>query len=226
MLRMLATSEDIVYANRFREARFRRFLAIVDEIVATRSFCRIVDLGGVAAYWRGLHLLWRDKPVHITLVNIRPDPTSDDCELTSNNCFECVIGDIRDLSQLHDFSFDIVHSNSVIEHVGTLQDQQRMAGEVRRLAPRYFVQTPNSLFPLEPHFRMPFIHWLPESWRAKIVTYYACGFYPRAQSTDDVDWILHDARLLDAHAMNTLFPDATIERERYFGLTKSLIAVR
>jgi hypothetical protein len=114
----------------------------------------------------------------------------------------------------------------VIEHVGLWRDQHRMADEIRRLAPRYFVQTPNFWFPVEPHFRLPLIHWLPEPWRAAIVTRRACGFYPRARNHDEARHILDDARLLDAGAMAALFPDAAIERERFAGFTKSLIAVR
>ncbi len=132
----------------------------------------------------------------------------------------------RNLSQLDDLSFDVVHSNSVIEHVGLWRDECKMAQEVRRLAARYFVQTPNYWFPLEPHLRTPFVHWLPVPWRAAIVRRRACGYFPRARSYDEARNILDDARLLDARAMATLFPDAVIERERIAGLTKSLIAIR
>ena len=125
-----------------------------------------------------------------------------------------------------DNAFDVVHSNSVIEHVGLWSNQRRMAQEVRRLAPRYFVQTPNFWFPLEPHFRMPFIHWLPEPWRAAILMRRACGFYPRARSFDEAQQILEDARLLNVKAMAALFPDATIECERFAFVTKSIIALR
>jgi hypothetical protein len=219
MLSVLATTEDAVYANRFRQARFTRFLSVVDEIIAGKGLCRIVDVGGKAIYWQKLEPLWRGRQVHITLVNLESEPEPD-------GRFASRAGDARDLRQFPEMSFDLVHSNSVIEHVGLWHDQQRMAQEIRRLAPRYFVQTPNFWFPVEPHFRAPFIHWLPEPWRASIVMRRGCGFYPRARSTDEARRILDDARLLDARAMAELFPDAVIERERFAGFTKSLIAIR
>jgi hypothetical protein len=215
----LATSEDVVYRNRFRQKRLKRFLSMVDEIVAASGTCNILDVGGNVAYWLGLEPLWRDRPCHITLVNIGG-------ELVPDRRFTSIAGDARDLSRFRDLSFDLVHSNSVIEHVGLWRDQLRMAQEVRRLAPRYFVQTPNFWFPIEPHFRTPLIHWLPEPWRVAIVMHRACGFYPRARSCDQARHILDDARLLDARAMAELFPDGVIERERFAGLTKSLVAIR
>jgi len=210
---------EIVYRNRFRVARLARFLTIVDEIVAVRRQCRVLDVGGILEYWQGLEDLWQDRPLHFTLVNLCTETAPDDR-------FLCLSGNACDLSQFPDNSFDIVHSNSVIEHIGRWSDQRRMAREVRRLAPRYFVQTPNFWFPLEPHYRMPFIHWLPESWRACVVSHMACGFYPRARSFDEAQEIMQDARLLNAAAMAALFPDATIERERFGFITKSLIAIR
>ena len=207
------------YANRFRRQRLTRLLTIVDQIVAERGKCRILDVGGAAGYWQFLEPLWRGRPIHITMVNLIEVPVPDER-------FSSLTADARDLSQFRDLSFDLVHSNSVIEHAGLWPDKQKMAQEIRRLAPCYFVQTPNYWFPLEPHLRTPFIHWLPYPWRVAIVMHRACGYYPRAKSYGEAREILDDARLLDAKAMGLLFPDAVIERERFAGLTKSLIAVR
>lgn len=119
-----------------------------------------------------------------------------------------------------------MHSNSVIEHVDRRGDMQRMANEVRRLAPRYFVQTPDHWFPLEPHFRVPFFHWLPEPWPIAPVRNRNCGAFPRATSFDQAANYIEDSSLLDATRFTGLFPETRIGRERALGLSKSLIVVR
>jgi hypothetical protein len=208
-----------IHRNRFRETRFARFLGIVDAVIAEKGRCRILDAGGTGPYWMAFRDLWEGRPVEITLVNLNPEPTDD-------RRFRQLHGDCRDMSMFSDNAFDLVHSNSVIEHVGRWKDMRAMAREVHRLAPRCFVQTPNYWFPLEPHFRVPFFHWLPEPMRIALVRRRACGAFPRAESYDDAKRFIEDAILLDAADMAALFPDAVIERERVAGLTKSLIAVR
>ncbi|WP_375461788.1 class I SAM-dependent methyltransferase [uncultured Enterovirga sp.] len=211
--------EDAVYRNAFRRRRFAAFLALVDDVVRERGRCRVLDLGGGVSYWLGLEQAWRDRPVHVTLVNLASEPVPD-------GRFESLAGDACSLPDYPDDAFDIVHSNSVIEHVGSWSNKKRMAAEVRRLAPRYFVQTPNYWFPIEPHFRTPAIHWLPRPWQRRLVMRSALGFHPRAESLDEADRILADASLLDGREMAELFPDGRILRERFCGLTKSLIAIR
>jgi SAM-dependent methyltransferase len=61
-----------------------------------------------------------------------------------------------------DGAFDVVFSNAVIEHVGGDEAQRRFVEELRRVAPRAFVTTPNRWFPIEVHTRLPLVHWLPE----------------------------------------------------------------
>jgi hypothetical protein len=204
---------------RFRARRFARFMALLDAVVAERGSARIVDLGGTAAYWLGVEPLWAGRPVEITLVNLAAEPAPD-------VRFASIAGDCRDLSRWPDGAFDIVHSNSVIEHVGRWADMRAFAREARRLAPRHFVQTPNFWFPLEPHFKTPFFHWLPEPARIALVSRFALGAFPRAATIEDAQRFIEDSALLDARRFAHLFPGSEIERERVAGLTKSLIAVR
>jgi hypothetical protein len=215
----LGTSPNDVYRNRFRLRRFANFLKIIDEIIAKKGDCRILDVGGRMDHWAALSDLWGGRNIHVTLVNL-------EAETITDPRFKSLAGDACNLHQFSDNAFDLVYSNSVIEHVGNWSNQKRMAAEIRRVAPRHFVQTPSYWFPVEPHFRMPFIHWLPEPWRVSIVRMRACGFYPKAGNEDEARTILSDASLLDFRAMATLFPDSTIEREKVLLLTKSLIAVR
>ncbi len=129
-----------------------------------------------------------------------------------------------------DNAFDIVFSNSVIEHVGTHADQRRFAQEIARVGRHYWVQTPNRRFPIELHVMLPLIHYLPKRWQRPIVNRFtmwervvrpteaARAFY--------LHHVLNELNLLDARELHTLFPDAQIVPERLLGFSKSLIAVR
>ena len=62
-----------------------------------------------------------------------------------------------------DASFDLYHSNAVIEHVIGRERQRAMVAEALRVAGRVFITTPNRWFPIELHTRLPLVHWLPRS---------------------------------------------------------------
>jgi hypothetical protein len=57
-------------------------------------------------------------------------------------------------------SFDIVFSNSLIEHLPR-ELQQAFAAECQRVGRHFYIQTPNKWFPVELHILLPIIHWLP-----------------------------------------------------------------
>lgn len=203
----------------FRARRLKRFVDIVDEVIAKKGVCRVLDMGGNVEYWHDLEPVWAGRRLEFTLVNLIAQRIDD-------RRFESLVGDCTNMQGIADNSFDVVHSNSVIEHVGRWDAMRAMAREVRRLAPRYFVQTPDFWFPLEPHFRVPFFHWLPEPARLALVMRFDCGAFPRAKTLDDAQRYIEDSILIDRKRMQALFPDARIESERLFGLSKSLIAVR
>lgn len=206
-----------VDGNRFRAKRFKTFLDLLDRTGIEDRPIRILDIGGTETYWQALSDLWGGRKLDITLVNLDVEPRDE-------GIFHHRPGDATALSY-EDNSFDVVHSNSVIEHVGHWPEMARMAGEVRRLAPRYYLQTPNFWFPVEPHYRSLFYHWLPESTRAAMLVKKRRGF----RTAPDFDTAMRDIQtvvLLTADQMKVLFPDGTLIRERVGPFTKSLIMMR
>ena len=156
--------------------------------------------------------------VRVTLLNLGAQPVS-------NPKFESVVGDARDLSRYPDMAFDVVFSNSVIEHLGPdFTDQKRMADEIRRVGKRYFVQTPNRYFPLEPHFLTPGFQFLPVSVRVWLVSNFNVGWYKRIPDKAQAKREVESISLLSRRDLQRLFPGAQIYEERFLGLIKSFVA--
>jgi hypothetical protein len=200
---------DILYATirRFRRGRMAAFQRTFPLTPQTR----ILDVGGTALNW-GL-ISARPK---VTLLNLPTDGEAD------------VVGDGRYLP-FRDRSFDIVFSNSVIEHIATPADQRRFADEVRRTGRAYWVQTPDRRFPVEPHLVTPFLHWLPKGARVAIARRFTVWSLIERPSPDRWEFYIRhcseEVRLLGPRELQEMFPEARIIRERFLGLSKSLIAV-
>lgn len=213
------TGYDKAASSRYRLARFSIFLDLIASVPAMGRPLRILDVGGVEAYWRDKRRLI-SRPVEITLINL-------DGEGPAKPGLVFLKGNACHMPELADNSFDVIHSNSVIEHVGQWSSMMSMANEIRRIAPSYFVQTPYYWFPIEPHARTPLLHWLPESLKFRLVMSRKCGpYWSKAETVDDAMRTIQSSTLLDRSMFSALFPDATIVPEKVFGLTKSLMAVR
>ncbi len=213
-LRGLANSrESNSLASRLRRRRFLLF----ESLIATVSRpIRILDLGGTENFWQQMGFLDHQE-VSILLINI------DDMGRIKASNVETLVGDARDLSQFEDDEFDIVFSNSVIEHVGGLDDQKRMADEIRRVGKRYFVQTPNRYFPIEPHFLFPFFQFLPRGLQVFLVSNFEIGWAGKAPSREDAERRVSSCQLLSQREIRWLFPGGKLYKERFLGLTKSFI---
>jgi SAM-dependent methyltransferase len=201
-------------ANAMRRRRFAFFVSLLEGVPRP---LRILDVGGEQQFWNIMgrkHL----EGIHVTLFNLKAQPVS------AGN-FESVAGDARDLSRYENASFDVVFSNSVIEHLGPdFRDQERMADEIRRVGRRYFVQTPNRYFPIEPHFLTPGFQFMPVSVRAWLVSQFNIGWYQRITDKLEARREVESVALLSSEQLRQLFPEARIYRERILGLTKSLVA--
>jgi hypothetical protein len=199
---------------RFRRRRMRRFA----REMGIGASALVLDIGGTPECW-GL----MEVPPRVVLLNL---PQSIEkpagAELR-------VAGDGRRLP-FRDGTFDVVFSNSAIEHVGGRASQESFAREAARVGRGYWIQTPNRWFPVEQHLLTPFIHWLPKRWQRVIVP--RCNFWNwLSRVTPDrrrfyIHHFLSDIRLLGPGEMRRLFPGARLIRERFCGITKSLIAAR
>jgi Methyltransferase domain len=195
----------------FRRRRLRRLQALLGEMV------NVLDVGGYPWCWTDPGLA-REK---ITLLNVALSP---DVRAVADG-FVLVEGDGCALP-FGNGEFDVVFSNSVIEHVGTWERQQAFAREARRVGHRLWIQTPAREFFIEPHLIAPFIHWLPRGWQRRLVRRCTVRGWLDRPDPRAVEAFLDEVRLLTFAEMKLLFPDCTILRERFLGLTKSYIAVR
>jgi Methyltransferase domain len=191
----------------WRAQRMKSFLSLVQP----PKQARILDLGGTPYMWQLF-----DNDFKVTLVNLPGTFTQTD----RLNRFTLVEGDATNLSNLfEDKSFDIVFSNSVIEHVGDEEKQAAFAAEVKRLAHAYWVQTPSDRFPLEPHTGVLFYWKLPQWVRDRLI---------RSWEQKLPAWTeaIKHTGVLSRKQMTQLFPDAHIYIERKFAFEKSYTAYR
>ena len=196
--------QDTFRPRRMRE--FAGFFALSDEHL-------VIDVGGDSENW-----LYIDQKPQLTIGNICVDDHEEDNIKYRNLDGTCI--------PYKDNSYDIAYSNSVIEHVGDWQKQSDFAREIRRIAPNYYVQTPNRNFFIEPHFLVLLIHLLPRRMYRSLLPFFSIWYWVQRPDSETVDAMFDEIRLLDEKDMRELFPDAEIRREKFLFFTKSLIAVR
>ncbi len=178
----------------------------------------ILDVGGTAD-------TWTDLPVRprVTLLNMPRAGVSRDQGFETVGADGCCL-------PFRDHAFDVVFSNSVIEHVGSSDRQQSFAAEVCRVGKAWWVQTPNRWYPIEAHLLTPGVHFLPKAWQRAALARGTVWEFLERPSADRREFyyrhFLEDIRLLGAGELQELFPEAHILRERFLGLTKSLIAAK
>lgn len=196
----------------FRKRRMTRFMQQFHPTEETR----ILDVGGTLFNWQFV-----DCRCRVTLLNlVNPSHSGD---FPDN--YEFVEGDGTDL-RYDDNAFDIVFSNSVIEHVGSYERQRLFAAESLRVGKAVWVQTPARCFFLEPHLVTPFIHFFPVTWQRKLLRRFTLWGWLTRPSPERIEQFLASVRLLNYREMRELFPGCEIRRERFLLLTKSYIAVR
>lgn len=199
-------------AWKLRKKRFALFKVLISSLTPP---LKILDVGGTQKFWETMEFL-EENEIEILLLNLNK------VRITHKN-FYCVVGDARDMKQFKDNEFDVVFSNSVIEHLGSYADQSRMANEIKRIGKRYFLQTPNRYFPIEPHFLFPFFQFLPLRVKAWSIRHSNIGWQKKVNDRQEAYRIVSSIRLLSKRELLRLFPRGVMKREHFLGLTKSFI---
>jgi hypothetical protein len=178
----------------------------------------VCDLGGSLHYWER----WSPSvlPRNLTLLNVGVDGQSAS-HTGSLDELEIELYDGRTIPY-PDKHFDVLICNSVIEHV-TPADRTRLATEIRRVAKYHFVQTPAFEFPVEPHFVLPFVHWLPRKLGVHLVPIGLWAIMNRP-SREHMRNYFDEVRLLTKRQLRSYFPDSVIAVERFLLLPKSYTA--
>jgi hypothetical protein len=173
---------------------------------------KVLDLGGTVVSWRVLGL----RPCSVTIVNLDQGESSDEpwVEFVRGDACEGGFG-----------SYDLVFSNSLMEHLGGHARRQKLAEVVQASAPSWWVQTPYRYFPIEPHWVFPGFQFLP--FRVRLLI---CQHWRTLHSGGQMDFaaaaeIVASTELISATEMRTYFPTSEIWFERVAGLPKSLVAV-
>jgi hypothetical protein len=174
----------------------------------------VIDLGGTAEAWRRAPV----RPAALHVVNLEPVAADVPGWIRIDQADACNLP-----AYISDGRYDLVFSNSVIEHVGGHSQRQRFADTVHKLADRHWVQTPYRYFPIEPHWLCPGFQFLPISARAGISRRWPLAHSRPASREDSIREAL-SVELLSHTEMAFYFPHSTIYSERMLGAVKSLIA--
>ncbi|WP_297336633.1 methyltransferase domain-containing protein [Algoriphagus sp.] len=200
---------------KFRQQRQAVFESLFFSHFSADQSISILDVGGTPEFWKKSKIL--DLPhLSITLLNLSQSKTSQ-AKLIS------VTGDATAMPEYPEASFDLVFSNSVIEHLYTFENQQKMASEILRIGKKYFVQTPNRYFPIEAHYALPFAQFWPKKLLFKTLTQTKLSRLHRWPESAAQQY-LEEIRLLDQKEMKQLFPDSKLYLEKVLGLCKSITA--
>lgn len=203
-------------SKRFRSKRGKLLRARFPQLASMR----IIDVGGSLHFWQESGM---NVPLeHLTIYNVG----GGDTHAAQNDAYSGVAIKTYDGRRLPeaDQSFDLAICNSVVEHV-PVEQRAALVAELQRVAKHVYVQTPAKSFPIEPHFLVPLLQWLP-----KRVGYIVAKISPwrilSRPSGDTIRSYFFGTNLLTARAMRVLLPNAKIYRERLLWLTKSWIAIQ
>ena len=197
----------------FRQRRMKKFFQFIAKI--DKETVNILDLGGTVFFWERLGVA-DQKKFQIIVLNLESQPTD-------HTNIQSVTGDVTDFNTFPKIEFDIIFSNSVIEHLFSYDNQKKMASNIMKTAELFFVQTPNYYFPIEPHFVFPFFQYFPNNIKMYLVQHFSLGNYSKL-THENAQISIDEIKLLKTKQMKELFPTSRIVFEKFLFFNKSIIA--
>ena len=143
---------------------------LVEQAFPDLATMSVLDLGGTVEWWRRAPV----RPKEVTVLNLFEPGDSDDPAMLPVTGDACRAREALEAAGAPG-SYDVVFSNSLLEHVGGHAQRSALAREVHALAPRHWVQTPYRYFPLEPHWLFPGLQFMPMAARARLAAQLAAG---------------------------------------------------
>lgn len=207
-----SSDETDSLGSKFRNKRIADFRNKIENLPKP---LRILDVGGLESFW--VNAGFADDPDYqISILNLSKG-------IVHHDNFRSLQGDATDLKDISDNQFDIVFSNSVIEHLYTKHNQEKMASEIMRVGKYYYVQTPNKHFFIEPHYVLPFFQYLPKKLQYFILTKTPLS---RRRKWDNIEaqQYMDEIRLITLAEMKEFFPGSDFYLEEFFGMIKSFTA--
>jgi len=174
---------------------------------------RVLDLGGTTVSWRVFGL----RPGSVTVVNLNQDmgPYEPWMEVVQGDACAGGFG-----------KYDLVFSNSLMEHLGGHARRQQFANVVQESAPSWWVQTPYRYFPIEPHWIFPGFQFLPFRARVLVCQHWNTLHMPACKDAAEAADLVASTELISATEMRSYFPASEIWFERIAGIPKSMVAIQ
>jgi hypothetical protein len=174
---------------------------------------RVLDLGGTAVSWRVLGM----RPSSVTIVNLDGvgGPYEPWMEIVNADACNGGFG-----------KYDLVFSNSLMEHLGGHARRQQFAEVVQESASSWWIQTPYRYFPIEPHWMFPGFQFLPFRARVMVCQHWNTLHAPALKDWAEAAELVASTELISGTEMRAYFPTSEIWYERIAGVPKSLVAMK
>lgn len=203
--------------------RSRRFFKFIEDLPRPLS---VVDLGGSAEMWRRWGVSG-DHQVRVTLINNHHIDSTHRNEHLPGEFIRERMGDVLNLSRNDLAEFDVVFSNSMMEHLSSREDQARLAARIIECGKPFFIQVPNKHCIVDPHFPHPFAPFfamLPRPMQARLLTMHPLGSGSRSQDFGAALKRMQFYTPIGRRDLAGFFPGAAVEAEWSMGLPISIIA--